>query len=534
MAGTQALRWGGIPFRRVHVASLALCTIFLPWSTAYLSIAQMLMVANWIVWGIADRSAGHRWRTAFGTTPALVFLSFWGLHVVGLAWTSTQGLPWGMDLARILLPVLTFGAVLSSSPRLSGAELRTVLLLGAWSTLVSTGACLALTEGDLTDYRARSIFISHIRLALLLCLSIAFFLLHWPRRWWARGGHVLGIAWAVTYLELLGSVQGFAILGVLVLLVLWWQARHWRPGPRFALRSAVVILPAALALVAVQYLWRPLVLPVPAESGWGAYTATGEPYTFDATNPQQENGHHVWAWIAWGEVERTWPRRSTIPLDGHDAAGRPLRGTLVRYLTSLHLRKDSAGVMALSDADIAAIEQGRTNAQALARGTLLARLDEVRFELDQYRAYGRANGHSVTMRLEFWRAGLGILHDHWPFGVGTGDTQVAFDEQYARMGSTLAPEWRFRAHQQYLTLFISFGLLGGLWCLFALAWPAWAMGAWRDPHFLVWALVLGIAGLTDDTIETQAGATLFALYYALFVFASPTTGRPGASSAANT
>jgi hypothetical protein len=208
-------------------------------------------------------------------------------------------------------------------------------------------------------------------------------------------------------------------------------------------------------------------------------------------------------------------------LDGNDPQGRPLRGTLVRYLTSLDLRKDSAGIMSLSDADIKAIEQGRPNAHASGKPTLRSRFEEVMFELGQYRAYGRASGHSVAMRLEFWRTGASIAGRHWLTGVGTGDTQIAFDREYERLGSTLAPEWRLRAHQQYLTLVISFGLFGALWCLVALWWPARTMGAAGQPLFVAWAIIFGISCLTDDTIETQAGATFFALYYALFVFAAP-------------
>jgi hypothetical protein len=39
--------------------------------------------------------------------------------------------------------------------------------------------------------------------------------------------------------------------------------------------------------------------------------------------------------------------------------------------------------------------------------------------------------------------------------------------------------------------------------------------------FIAWAILFGLSCLTDDTVETQAGATFFALYYALLVFAAP-------------
>jgi len=513
--------WGRDPFRLVHWYSLVLCIVFLPWSTAYLSMAQMLMVANWLAEGIARGSMNQRLQKAFATAPALVFLSLFGLHLLGLLWTSSEGMPWGLDLVRILLPVLTFGVVLSSTPRFNAVELRTLLLLGAWSALASTVISLLISDRSLADYRALSVFTSHIRLALMLCFAIAVFLYHMPRPWWGKLAHMGAIGWTLYFLNALGSIQSVGILGALFLLAVWLRAEHVAPPWRTMLRTALLLAPLLATGLLLHLMLRPQPLPIPENSGFGSYTPTGEPYTFDATNPQQENGHLVWTWIAWHEVERTWPSRSALPLDSTDAQGRSLRGTLVRYMTSLQLRKDSAGIMALSDADIAAIEQGRHNAFATQRPTLRRRVDEVLHELGQYRAYARAGGHSVTMRWEFWRTGWSIAQANWIMGVGTGDTQLAFNAAYDSTGSALDERWRLRAHQQFLTLLISFGAMGLLWCSFAFWWPAWRLGAWQQPLFVAWAIVFGISCLAEDTIETQAGATFFALYYALFVFAAP-------------
>lgn len=511
--GTYRLSFGD-----VHVGALALCAIFLPWSTAFLSIAQMLLVANWIAWGIASRQLGAWFRKSFTEPAPLLFLSFLGIHLLGLLWTSKEGMAWGLDLVRILLPVLTFGVVLSSAPPLSTSQLRSVLLWGAWSTVASTLACTVLAGGHALDYRARSLFISHIRLALLLCTSAVFLLRLMPSSIWARMLHVAAVAWCVHYITVLGSMQGLFILVLIAAIALWQWSWHLSTAGRMVVRTTIMsVLIGGLALVTALVTRAPS-LPSPERSGWGHYTAGGEPYTFDSRNPQQENGHHVWAWIAWGEVERTWPLRSSLPLDGNDALGRPLRGTLVRYMASLDLRKDSVGLMALNDHDVRAIENGVVNAHDARRGTLDRRWREVLNELDLYRTQGAASGHSVAMRLEFWRAGISILGEHPWCGVGTGDTQQAFDAQYARMNSPLEPQWRLRAHQQFLTWAISFGIAGLLLSMLAIAWPAVMRNAWSDPLFVAWALAFGVSCLTDDTVETQAGATFFALYYSLLVF----------------
>ena len=131
-AGVNASRDG---FRWVQLTALSLAVVMLPWSTAFLSMAQMLMAAAWLGEGVAHGDLGARFKRALTNGPGLVLLSFLGLHVLGLLWTTD--LDWGLDLCRILLPVLVFSVVLGGSERLSPAALRTVLVLGAWSAVAS-------------------------------------------------------------------------------------------------------------------------------------------------------------------------------------------------------------------------------------------------------------------------------------------------------------------------------------------------------------------------------------------------------------
>ena len=513
------LRRSSFPFRTVHVSALVLCTVFLPWSTAFLSMAQMLLAANWFAEGIANGTMKERLRSAFTTAPSLVFLSFLFLHVIGLLWT--EDMAWGVDLGRILFPVLVFGAVLAGSQRLSHGELRVILLFGAWSAVACALFGVLFSKGAADDYRAIAIFISHIRLALLLCLAVAILLYYRSAKWWINAGQWCGALLAVYFINRLGSIQGFLILALIAAVMLQRWSQRWRPALRWTLRALFVIVPVALIIGAVAVI-DARHEPIPKDLGTHVeYSAGGESYYHDTTNTQTENGTHVWTYLAWGELRRAWVLRSDRTLDDLDDKGHPLWSTAVRYLASKGMRKDSVSVMALSDADVRAIEQGFPNALHDQRGRIRERVEEVLFELDLYRSKGLASGHSVTMRIEFQKAGWALAKANWVHGVGTGDTQRAFDAYYAKTSSTLEPQWRLRAHNEYLTLWISFGVLGLLWSLFTWWWPARKLGAWKQPLFLAWAIAFGVSCFTDDTIETQAGATFFALYYALFVFAAP-------------
>lgn len=506
-------------FRSIHVAALALCAIMLPWSTAFLSMAQMLLVANWLAEGVVRQDLTGRFRRTFTSPPALVFLSFFGLHVLGLAWTND--LHWGTDLVRILLPILSLGAVLAGSRRLAIGEFRAILLLGAWSAVVSTFACSLLQNSDASDYRSLSVFISHIRLALLLCLSIVIFLLDRSGPWYLRFAGYVAAVWSLVFINKLGSIQGFFILALLVAVFVWRWAGSAKRAARWAVRSVLLAVPVLALVFAVREVRSRYQLPDPKLARAFEKTAGGDLYEHDMRNPQMENGTHVWTYLAWNEVRNTWPLRSTRSIDAMDDRGHPVWSTLVRYLASKGERKDSVAVMALTDADVRAIEQGNANVLHGQRSELRERIDEVFFELEHYYAFGTADGHSVAMRLEFLKAGWAIAGRNRMIGVGTGDTKEAFADQYERMHTSLSKEWRHRAHNEYLTLWISFGVFGLLWSLFAWWWPAWKLGTWSDPGFIAWAVIFGISCLTDDTIETQAGATFFALYYALFVFARP-------------
>lgn len=510
---------GRDPFRTVHVAALVLCAIMLPWSTAFLSIAQMLLVVNWLAEGVVRKDLLQRLRIGLGSAAALVFISFFLLHVVGLLWTTDM--EWGGDLVRILLPIISFTPVLASTPRLSKEELSTVLLFGAWSVVISTLVCLIMRPDAGSDYRSLSVFISHIRLTLLLCLAVVVLLKERPALPWLRWSGAAAALWCIFIINRLGSIQGFFILALLAWVFLWRWPAMGRKGLRTVLRSVLIIVPFMLVLVGIHEVRKRYQLPDPALANSEERTASGDLYEHDLTNPQTENGTHVWTYIAWRELYAGWAARSDRKVDSLDDKGNPLRSTLARYLSSKGERKDSLAIMALSDAEVHAIETGVTNVMQGKRSKLRDRMDEVFFELEFYYAYGAADGHSVAMRLEFLRAGWALAKRNWVHGVGTGDTKLAFTEQYDNMHTALSTEYRYRAHNEYLTLLISFGVFGLLWSLFSWWWPAWRMGAWRSYYFIAWAIIFGISCLTDDTIETQAGATFLGLYYALFVFGAP-------------
>lgn len=519
---TLELRSTG-PHRAVHLGALALSLVALPWSEFLLSLAQIILLVNWLWEGVAQRDLGGRFKRGFTTPESAVFLSFFGLHVLGLFWTTD--LKWGSDLCRILLPVLVFGLVLATSRKLNAQQLRDLLLLGAWSATASTISCLAMRYGALAtgEYRELSPFISHIRLSLMLCMAIAVFIVYWPKGWLLRASHLAAILLCLFFLDQLSSLIALPVLAVLAVFLLWRKARHRDKSIQWA-AVGLVIAGLAASVGYVRSCVKDYLHADPTDlQHLDVASAGGEVYYHDLRDPQRENGHYVWVNVADKELQRGWDRMSQLPWAGKDQLGQPLRGTLVRYLASLGVRKDSTGLAQLKPEDVRRIESGMTSVVEGRQGAMRARIEQVLYELETYRNSGDPSGHSVTMRMEFQRIGFGLAKQHWLTGVGTGDTQLAFNRAYAAAHSPLAPQWRLRAHNEYLTLCISFGVFGLLWSLFSWGWPAWRMRTFRHPLFIAWAIIFLLSCFSEDTIETQMGATFFALYYALFIFAAPLT-----------
>jgi O-antigen ligase len=122
------------------------------------------------------------------------------------------------------------------------------------------------------------------------------------------------------------------------------------------------------------------------------------------------------------------------------------------------------------------------------------------------------------MRLEFWKTAFYIIKNNPLMGVGTGDAQSEFNQAYEQTNSSLNPEWRLRSHNQYLAIGVSFGVLGLLYFLFYLIYPACKLQ--KKLHFLYWPffIIALLSFFTEDTLETQTGVTFFIFFQTLFLW----------------
>ena len=140
------------------------------------------------------------------------------------------------------------------------------------------------------------------------------------------------------------------------------------------------------------------------------------------------------------------------------------------------------------------------------------------WEFDQFTKGSSPNGHSVTQRFEFWKAGLEIAKSNLITGVGTGDMPAAYHKQYKDSKSLLDEKHQLRAHNQYLAILVAFGIFGLVYFLFALFYPLISNIKSIDFLFAVFFLIFFFSMFSEDTLETQAGSTFAAFFYSLILF----------------
>lgn len=519
----------------LYFLGLIVLVFSLPLSKFGMSIAQIGLVISWLVGG----NFKDKFSVFFASRIALLMTSVFFLHVVGLIWTTDFAYAW-KDI-RIKAPLLLMPLLLSTSPRLNKKQFEVILyaLIGGalLSTLISMSVYFGLIQKEVNDIRDISIFISHIRLVLICCVAI------FASAWFIHqnGGvnrgssglfHVIVICWLSFFIFFIQGLTGIVVLTVSFLLLMIILMVRTRSLSKRLLFAAITVVPVAFLMWSIFSVAR---MMDPAKESQNQnpdpFTVSGRPYTHHPERKEYENGNPVWLFICEDELRSQWNARSEFDFDGRDKLNHELKMTLLRYMTSKGLRKDSAGVWSMNSDDIKAVESGIANEFYLNRLDPRTRIHQVAWEIQNYLHGGDPSGHSVAQRLEYWKAALAIINDHKAIGVGTGDVPQAFKTQYEEMNSMLSERWRLRSHNQYLSFAVAFGLTGLLWFLYTLWDPARLAARERNYLYLFFTVAAAISMITEDTLETQAGVTFFALFSSLFLFVYPqksnVDGNPG-------
>lgn len=533
-----------------YIFGLFLIIVSLPFSKFLLSVGQFWVLGSWALERI-DQQRFLRYFTApvplrrklfafpfllrlffdsvlrgfkalRNNKVAWIIMSFYVLHTIGLIYTSDFGYAF-KDL-RTKAPMFILPLFIAASEGFGRKGfyrfLMVMILTLLCVTLVNTWN---LAHGEYVDLRDVSRFSSHIMLGLMIAMGLfvaGFFIFRKTvLPLYLRLLLVPLSLWFFTYLVLTKSLTGLAVfITVLIVffIIMIFQSRNkWmKAGMTLLILAAIVSLSVYLRNIIQDY-YR--VNPIDLTK-LDTITPDGNRYFHNPSNGILENGNFVWIYVQWDELREEWAKRSHLHFDSLDQKQQPVSYTLIRFLASKGLRKDAGGVRSLTDDEVTAIEKGMANEIYMKKFSMRGRIYELLMGYEKYRKTGDPTGSTLMQRLEFWKASAGIIKDHWITGVGTGDMNIAFRDQYEKMNTKLAPDQRWRSHNQYLSVLVGFGIFGLAWFLASILLPPLILQRYHDYFFLVFLLIMMASMISGDTIESQVGVTLFYFWYSFLLF----------------
>lgn len=494
----------------------------LPLSVFMMSLSQIIIIAAWLLHG----NLTDKLKSFFSNKPALVISGIFVLHITGLFYTAD--FDYALKDLRIKLPLLLLPLIISTGPALSKKNIELILSVFIIAVLAGTVISMFVVTGvinyTITDIREISIFISHIRFSLLICLSV-FAVFYLNNRYKSPVNLIISmilVFWFGTFLYIMESITGLIVLSVVSFIFLLIYLFKGPLSVTTVIAGVLLImLPISTTLYFKKQYDELTYYPEEELNNLGQFTEEGNPYVHYTDRRDVENGHIVWINISWDELEEAWNERSNIPFDSLDNKGQQLNSTLIRFITSKGFKKDREGVYNLSQREIASVENGITNVNDQQISNLQSRVAEIFWEYEAYRMYGNPGGHSVMQRLEFWKASVGIIKNNLLFGVGTGDLDSEFEKYYDDNKSVLDSRWRLRSHNQYLSIGVAFGIAGLAYFIFALVYPMVKTKKYNSFLYLSFWLTAVLSMLTEDTLETQAGVTFFAFFNVFYLFCLP-------------
>lgn len=506
---------------KIYYWTLVLAAVSLPLSKFTLSISLIVLVTNWFLEGDLKRKI-HCLRNNVAFWSVLI------IFLVHVAWLiNTTNFDYAFRDLKNKVILVIFPLVIFSSKLLSRKEFQRIIF---WfsaavvaSSIISTAILVELITAPINNSNGISIFISHIRFSLLI--NVAIFSMGYlvfskeynvPKS--IKIASVASIIWLVLFLFLLKSLTGMVIfLVVLFIIVTIISFKINYVVYRLFIQVGILTIFLLTATFITHSISKFYSIDKIDVDQLEKHTPLGNLYSHNLSDKQIENGHYVWLYVSSKELENEWKKRSTISIHEKDNKGQLIYYTAVRYLTSLNLKKDSVGVSRLTNQDIRNIESGMANYIFANKYALYPRIYQVLWEFDVFRKNQNPAGNSTTQRILFLQTASKIISKNFFTGVGTGDIQDEFNRQYTEDKSQLPENRRHRAHNQWVTFLLTFGVFGFIIVLIAFFYPLFYLKAHRSFLFVVFFIIAFLSMLNEDTLETQTGVSFFSYFYSLFL-----------------
>ena len=509
----------------VFYYSLILFVVSLPFSEAFVSISVGVMLFQAIIFTFFK----HNVEKSKSKISFFMISSIFVIYLLGIM--ITEDLPFAFyELKKVIFWVilpLTFYL----SPKISREKFYNLLIVFCIAVFVASifTVLKMIIAGDflINEFRVITL-VSHIRFSFQVLLSIiiaTYFIISRFRIFSLRYSNLIlfiFIIWMIIFMNLLKSITGIiALFGTSMILLLFIIKKR---NNKFRVVGILALLFIVfLPIIYVASVWRDFydieqVSPYNVDK----YTESGNLYYFDFSSHQKENGNLERLYICESELRSEWNKRSQLKYDSLNSHGYPYSSTLIRYLTSKGLRKDSIGVNSLTKNDIYAVEKGIANHIFIDKKfSIYPRIYETIWELDRYFRTGDPNYQSFSQRIEFVKAALVLIKKNPIFGIGTGNWKIKYAEAYNEMNSKLIKDNQGPAHNQYINYMVKFGIIGFVYILSMLIIPVFRENHKSNLLFLLFLVSIAIVNLGDSNLESHMGLSFICFFYCLFLWNSP-------------
>jgi hypothetical protein len=480
------------------------------------SVPQIILMANWLLEGDFKR----KWSQLKANKLFWVLSSVFLIHLLGLSYTQNFGD--GIKDVKTKMPLMFLPMLFFSSRPLSLKEFYGVLYCFIAGCVVNTLWCLlysfVLHHNEVVRNASR--FMSHIRLGLYLNVGIAACIYFSVKSGslLKKSGWIFISLYFIFVLYTLGLASGLMNFVILFLLTLCVFISKQKVLIQV---MGLLVLAGFIALVSGYILSvanAQLTVKQTKNNQLMKFSPSGKPYIHFDTSGQKENGNYIQINIQLQELQKEWNAQFPEDTFSYSPQHNMQRyEILLRYLASKGLNKDSAGISKLGNEDKINIQKNISNYEYPGWSYLHQRTYELVNEYDEFKNDRFINGHSLTMRLYFWKAALHIIKRNFVFGVGTGDVQDALNKTYVETRSPLHQEWFKRPHNQFLTMMVALGIIGLLIFLVSIIYPLVILKGVLPKLFWPFFIIAIISFFLEDTLETQAGLSFYAFFNSLFI-----------------
>lgn len=495
----------------IYVGLTALLCASIAFNDLLMSILSLLTALNWVM----EWNWREKWQRVKAHPSAIVSFAFLFVFCLGFIRADQTSVAFDNLISKLLLFLAP--VIVTSSQALTRRQLR--IVSGAFVLSVTVASIvnfIYFLTHNIVDIREISIFISHIRFAL--CIDIALILLFAfiikeenIKQGWRILASVL-IVWLLFYMAVSQTLTGIILLMLIILvyavhILVRHRQQKWMKHVAVAFLAIFTGVAAYTVVLTYQYFH----IDKSQLEQLDSCTVNGNPYEHDL-HSLVESGSLTGVYVCREELKTAWAQRSDIEYDALTEA------TLIRYLNSLHQSKDSLSVMAMSDGDVRNVELRIANAAYTQVFGLKKSLYPIFFSYQLYQAYGIVEESTLLQRVECWKASWHQIALHPVLGMGLGDHKKAVDEQLQARKSSNMNKTMMGSHNQFL----SFWLMGGgivlAYFLFSVFYPFIEKKEKISFVYVAFFILMFCSMFTEDTLETQAGMTLYAVMNAILLY----------------